>query len=83
MAPSVPDTATVMTAANTITALPHGVVIHPHGVTLSQYLGNAFALIDANGASGVRIQNYPGIATDPFGYAVVPYLTTYQKTVSR
>lgn len=57
-------------------------VIHPHGVTLSQYLGNAFALIDANGASGVRIQNYPGIATDPFGYAVVPYLTTYQKTVS-
>ncbi|MGQ7140732.1 hypothetical protein ACUOA8_08650, partial [Escherichia sp. SS-MK2] len=26
---------------------------------LSQYLGNAFALIDANGASGVRIQNYP------------------------
>ncbi len=56
-----------------------GVVIHPHGVTLSQYLGNAFALIDANGASGVRIQNYPGIATDPFGYAVVPYLTTYQE----
>lgn len=55
------------------------VVIHPHGVTLSQYLGNAFALIDANGASGVRIQNYPGIATDPFGYAVVPYLTTYQE----
>ncbi|HCR7521306.1 TPA: fimbrial biogenesis outer membrane usher protein, partial [Shigella flexneri] len=46
---------------------------------LSQYLGNAFALIDANGASGVRIQNYPGIATDPFGYAVVPYLTTYQE----
>ncbi|ECJ4505646.1 fimbrial biogenesis outer membrane usher protein [Salmonella enterica subsp. salamae] len=56
-----------------------GVVIHPHGVTLSQYLGNAFALIDANGASGVKIQNYPGIATDPFGYAVVPYLTTYQE----
>ncbi len=28
---------------------------------------------------GVRIQNYPGIATDPFGYAVVPYLTTYQE----
>ncbi len=27
----------------------------------------------------MRIQNYPGIATDPFGYAVVPYLTTYQE----
>ena len=27
----------------------------------------------------MRIQNYPGIATDPFGYAVVPYLTTYKE----
>ncbi|XNM59963.1 fimbria/pilus outer membrane usher protein [Escherichia coli] len=43
-----------MTTANTITAATGGVVIHPHGVTLSRYLGNAFALIDANGASGVR-----------------------------
>ncbi|MFU1844843.1 fimbria/pilus outer membrane usher protein, partial [Enterococcus faecium] len=54
-----------------------GVVIHPHGVTLSQYLGNAFALIDANGASGVRIQNYPGIATDPFGYWICPYISRH------
>lgn len=55
------------------------VVAHPHGVTLSQPLGNAFALIDANGAAGIRIKNYPGIATDYFGYAVLPYLTSYQE----
>lgn len=55
------------------------VVIHPHSVTLSQYLSNAFALINANKASSVKIQNYPKIATNPFSYAVVPYLTTYQK----
>ncbi|THE42310.1 hypothetical protein DJ535_00125 [Citrobacter murliniae] len=56
-----------------------GIVMHRHGVTLSQPLGNSFALIDLNGAPGVRVQNYPGIATDPFGYAVIPYLTSYQE----
>jgi P pilus assembly protein, porin PapC len=56
-----------------------GIVAHSHGVTLSQPLGRAFALVDANGASGVRIKNYPGIATDAFGYAVIPWLTAYQE----
>ncbi|ATF48563.1 hypothetical protein CO701_05155 [Citrobacter werkmanii] len=59
--------------------LSGGVVAHRHGVTLSQPLGNAFALIDANGAAGIRVKNYPGIATDYFGYAVIPYLTAYQE----
>ncbi|MGL5700953.1 MAG: fimbria/pilus outer membrane usher protein [Kluyvera sp.] len=59
--------------------LSGGIVAHRHGVTLSQPLGSAFALVDANGASGVRVKNYPGIATDPFGYAVIPYLTPYQE----
>lgn len=60
-----------------------GVVIHPHGVTLSQYLGNAFALIDANGASGVRIQNYPGLL--PILLAMQWFLISQliRKTVSR
>lgn len=56
-----------------------GIVAHSHGVTLSQPLGRTFALVDANGASGVRIKNYPGIATDAFGYAVIPWLTAYQE----
>ncbi|NCB87000.1 MAG: fimbrial biogenesis outer membrane usher protein [Gammaproteobacteria bacterium] len=59
--------------------LSGGIVAHRHGVTLSQSLGNAFALIDANGAAGIRVKNYPGIATDYFGYAVIPYLTAYQE----
>lgn len=59
--------------------LSGGIVAHPHGVTLSQPLGNSFALIDAKGASNIRIKNYPGIATDYFGYAVIPYLTAYQE----
>lgn len=59
--------------------LSGGIVAHPHGVTLSQPLGNAFALIDANGAAGIRVKNYPGIATDYFGYAIIPYLTAYQE----
>ncbi len=54
-----------------------GVVAHAHGVTLSQPLGDSFALIDANGASGARVQNLPGLRTDWRGYAVVPYLTSY------
>lgn len=59
--------------------LSGAIVAHRHGVTLSQPLGSAFALIDANGAAGIRIKNYPGIATDRFGYAVIPYLTAYQE----
>lgn len=59
--------------------LSGGVVAHPHGVTLSQPLGNAFAIIDANGAADIRIKNYPGITTDYFGNAVIPYLTPYQE----
>ncbi|PKE29779.1 hypothetical protein CWS43_13600 [Rahnella sp. AA] len=54
-----------------------GVIAHAHGVTLSQPLGDSFALIDANGASGARVQNQPGLRTDWRGYAVVPYLTSY------
>lgn len=59
--------------------LSGGIVAHRHGITLSQPLGNAFALIDANGASGIRVKNYPGIATDYFGNAVIPFLTPYQE----
>lgn len=59
--------------------LSGGIVAHSQGITLSQPLGSAFALIDAEGASGIHVKNYPGIATDYFGFAVVPYLTAYQE----
>jgi len=55
------------------------IVAHPQGVTLAQPLGDAFAIIDANGAQGVRFQNQRGIQTDLFGNAIIPSLTAYQE----
>lgn len=54
-------------------------VAHPEGVTLSQPVGDAFAIVDANGASGVRFQNEQGIETDSAGFAIIPSLSVYQK----
>ncbi len=54
-------------------------VVHPHGVTLAQPLGDAFALVDANGASGIRFRNQSGVATDWLGYAVIPWLSPYER----
>jgi len=56
-----------------------GIVAHSRGATLSQPLGDSFALIDTNGASGARLQNLPGVRTDWRGFAVVPYLTAYNE----
>lgn len=58
-------------------------VAHPHGVTLSQPLGSQFAVINANGASGVRFLNQRGIQTDWLGNAVIPSLTPYQENTIR
>lgn len=54
-----------------------GLVVHPYGVTFSQPLGTAVALVSAPGAAGVNVM-HGGIQTDSRGYAVVPYLSLYQ-----
>jgi outer membrane usher protein len=59
--------------------LSGGLFIHEKGVTLSQPPGESFALIDASGASGVRVKNIPGVETDWRGFAVIPYLTSYNE----
>jgi outer membrane usher protein len=56
-----------------------GVVVHPHGVTFSQPLGETAALIAAPGASDVGIEANPGVHTDSAGYTVVPNLTPYRR----
>ncbi len=56
-----------------------GVVFHPYGITLSQPLGDTFALVRAERASGIKVENNSGIYTDGRGYAVVPYLMPYQR----
>ncbi len=56
-----------------------GIVAHPYGITFSQSLGDTLVLVRANGAKGVKVQNYTGIATDWKGYAIVPYASSYRK----
>ncbi len=53
-----------------------GIVIHPHGVTLSQTLGDAMALVHTPDATGVSVMA-GGINTDRNGYAIIPYLSAY------
>lgn len=58
--------------------LQGGVVAHPYGVTLSQPLGDTIALVRAEGAADVALQNYVGLTTDSRGFAVVPYASPYR-----
>ncbi|ESN53167.1 fimbria/pilus outer membrane usher protein [Enterobacter sp. MGH 16] len=54
------------------------VIGHAGGLTLSPYQGDTFALVEAKGLEGARVNNYSGIRIDGNGYAAVPYLTPYQ-----
>ena len=59
--------------------LKGGVVAHPHGITLSQPLGQTLAVLKAPDARDAKVQNNTGLYTDRRGYAVVPYVTPYRK----
>ena len=56
-----------------------GVLIHPYGLTFSQTLGDSVALVRAPGIKDARITGGQQITTDSRGFAVVPYLSNYQK----
>lgn len=56
-----------------------GILIHAHGITFSQPLGDTNILVSAPGAGGVGVENGDGIRTDSRGYAVVPYASTYRQ----
>lgn len=60
-----------------------GMLAHAQGLTFSQPLGETVALIEAPKASGVRVSNQTGVATDFRGYTVVPYLTPYRENTLR
>ncbi|NIL01552.1 fimbrial biogenesis outer membrane usher protein [Yersinia mollaretii] len=55
-----------------------GVVAHAEGVTLSQPLGDTVALVSAPGAGGSKVMN-GNKQVDSRGFAVVPYLSNYQR----
>ncbi|HGP2366852.1 TPA: fimbria/pilus outer membrane usher protein [Salmonella enterica] len=63
-----------------------GMVIHQHGITLGQRLGNTTALVEAPGASGVSVSGTGGsvgVRTDFRGYTILGDLSPYQEnTVS-
>ncbi|AWQ20080.1 Outer membrane usher protein HtrE [Pantoea ananatis] len=52
-------------------------VIHSGGVTLGNYLGDTFALVEAKGARRAQVLNSQGTEIDRFGYALVPSLNPY------
>ncbi|MCS3430462.1 fimbria/pilus outer membrane usher protein [Klebsiella sp. BIGb0407] len=56
-----------------------GAVIHPEGVTLSQNTGETMGLIKVPDSPNVTINNRTNLKTDSNGYAVVPYLSAFQK----
>ncbi len=56
-----------------------GVVVHRHGVTAGQALGQTVALVAAPGASGVSAGGWPGVKTDWRGYTTLGYLSPYQE----
>jgi outer membrane usher protein len=54
------------------------VVTHSDGVTLGPYLGDTFALVEADGGDGAEVMNGMGARIDRFGYAIVPSLVPYR-----
>ncbi|WP_337021627.1 fimbria/pilus outer membrane usher protein [Pantoea anthophila] len=60
-------------------ALEGGVIAHSHGVTLTQALGETNALIEAKGASGVKVWGLPGIQTDYRGFTAQADLNPYHE----
>lgn len=56
-----------------------GIVVHPHGVTLSQPLGETMALVRAKDADNINVIGNPGVSTDRWGNAIVPFVSPYQR----
>jgi len=52
--------------------------IHGGGITLGNYLGDTFALVEAKNAAGAEIMNQHNIKIDNLGYALVPSLNPYR-----
>lgn len=57
--------------------LSGAVVAHPRGITLSNDLGDSFAIIHAEGAKGALINGSIGNEIDYFGNGIVPYIEPY------
>ncbi|WP_244193755.1 fimbria/pilus outer membrane usher protein [Bordetella genomosp. 12] len=54
-------------------------VIDARGPLFGQDIGETAVIIDAPGAGGVEVNNYPGVRTNAQGRALVPYATPYRE----
>lgn len=61
------------------TNLSGAAVLHPYGLTLSQTLGDTFAIVRAKGATGATINGLPNQKIDVFGNGIMPYLSPYTR----
>ncbi|WJV24464.1 MULTISPECIES: fimbria/pilus outer membrane usher protein [Pseudomonas] len=61
-----------------VSALAAGaLVVHSGGITLGQYLGDTFALVEAPGAKGAKLGSMSAPTIDSHGFALLPSLTPY------
>lgn len=49
------------------------------GVILGQSMNDTAIIVDAKGAAGVVVENYPGVKTNAAGRALLPYATPYRE----
>ncbi len=56
-----------------------GVLVHPHGVTVGQTLGDTIALVRADHGAGAHVLQAPNVRLDRRGHALVPQLSPYRR----
>ncbi|MGO3740631.1 fimbria/pilus outer membrane usher protein [Kerstersia sp.] len=49
------------------------------GILLGQSMNETAVIVDAKGAAGVVVENYPGVKTNGAGRALLPYATPYRE----
>ena len=60
-------------------SLRGGMLAHSGGITLSRYLGESVALIEAPGVRDIAVRGQTNVMTDSAGYAVVPFVRPYHE----
>jgi len=57
--------------------LSGALVLHPGALSLANSLSDTIGVVDAKGATGAAIENWPGVRVNNHGYAVLPFLNPY------